>query len=274
MSVFVCAEIGINHNGSLENAKKLIDVAANAGCDAVKFQKRTIDKVYTREFLDSYRESPWGTTQRAQKEGLEFSKEDYAELDQYCKEKGIEWYASAWDVDSQIFLRQFHCKYNKIASAKLTDLELLECVADEGKYTYISTGMSTWEEIDNAVDIFKKKNCPYELMHCVSVYPLLDENANLLMIERLKERYRCPVGYSGHEMDNQVSLLAVAMGASSIEKHITLDRTMYGSDQKVSIEPKELEDLVRQIRLVEGIRGNGERILTKEEESTKKKLRN
>ena len=153
--VFVTAEIGINHNGNLELAKQLIDWAHLCGCDAVKFQKRTIEKVYTKEYLDSYRESPWGTTQRAQKEGLEFGREEYDIIDAYCREKGIEWYASAWDMDAQIFLRQYNLKYNKIASAMLTNMELLQTVAAEGKYTFIATGMSTYEEIDSAVEVFK-----------------------------------------------------------------------------------------------------------------------
>ncbi len=273
MSVFICAEIGINHNGDLKLAKELIDVAVLAGCDAVKFQKRTVDKVYTQKFLDSYRESPWGTTQREQKEGLEFDYEDYSELDSYCKEKGIEWFASAWDVDSQKFLQQFNCKYNKIASAMLNNTELLEIVAKEGKYTYISTGMSSWEEIDAAVDIFVKAGCPFELMHCVSVYPMKREYANLLLMNKMRERYHCPVGYSGHEMENCVAVIAVAMGATSIEKHIALDRTMYGSDQKASIEPEELKSLVSELRMVEVIKGNGVRILSEDEKATREKLR-
>ena len=166
--VFVTAEIGINHNGDLGIAKQLIDWSYLSGCDAVKFQKRTIDKVYTKEYLDSYRESPWGTTQREQKEGLEFGKEEYDIIDAYCKEKRIEWYASAWDVDAQLFLRQYHLKYNKIASAMLTNMELLQTVAEEKKYTFVATGMSTYDEIDAAVEVFKKNNCPYELLHCNS----------------------------------------------------------------------------------------------------------
>lgn len=273
MSVFVCAEIGINHNGDLKLAEALIDAAVEAGCDAVKFQKRTVSKVYTQDFLESYRESPWGTTQRAQKEGLEFGFEEYSELNRYCNEKGIEWFASAWDLDSQKFLQQFHCKYNKIASPMLTNKELLEDVANEGKHTFISTGMSTWEEIDNAVAIFKKAGCEFELMHCVSVYPTRIMDANLMMIEKLKERYHCAVGYSGHEMDNRVACIAVSMGATSIEKHITLDREMYGSDQKVSLEPNELYKLVSELRVIEKIKGTGERVLSEAEEETRKKLR-
>lgn len=273
MRTFVTAEIGINHNGDLQLAKRLIDVAVVAGCDGVKFQKRTVDKVYTKEYLDGPRESPWGTTQRDQKEGLEFGKAEYDEIDKYCREKGIEWFASAWDVDSQIFLRQYHCNYNKVASAMLANEELLREIASEVKYTFIATGMSSWEEIDHAVEIFKKMDCPFELMHCNSTYPMPIEDANLKMIQTLMDRYQCKVGYSGHEEGTLVSVCAVAKGASSIERHITLDRTMYGSDQKASIEPYELCRLVRDIRSVEKIMGSGEKIITKAEEEVKKKLR-
>lgn len=273
MHTFIIAEIGINHNGDMALAKKLIDVAVVAGCDAVKFQKRTVDKVYTKEYLDGPRKSPWGETQRAQKEGLEFGKAEYDEIDAYCREKGIAWYASAWDVDSQKFLQQYDCKYNKVASAMLTKEELLEEIASEGKYTFIATGMSTFEEIDRAVEIFEKHNCPYELMHCNSTYPMPPEDANLKVIRALKDIYKCNVGYSGHEEGTLVSTCAVAAGATSVERHITLDRNMYGSDQKASIEPYELCKLVRDIRETEKIMGTGEKVLTEAEEEVKKKLR-
>lgn len=273
MSVFITAEIGINHNGDMELAKKLIDAAVEAGCDAVKFQKRTVDKVYTKEYLDGPRESPWGTTQREQKEGLEFGLEEYQEIDRYCKEKGIEWFASAWDVDSQKFLQDFNLNYNKVASAMLVNDMLLEEIAQEKRYTFIATGMSTYGEIDHAVSIFEKYDCPYELMHCNSTYPMKDEDANLLLIDKLREKYHCKVGYSGHESGTLVCVCATAMGATSIERHITLDKTMYGSDQKASIEPEELKELVQKIRQVEVIRGNGEKVLTEAEAETKKKLR-
>ncbi len=273
MSVFIAAEIGINHNGDLQIAKKLMDLATFAGCDAVKFQKRTIDKVYTKEFLDSYRESTWGTTQRAQKEGLEFEEREYDEVDEYCKEKGIEWFASAWDINSQQFLRKYNLKYNKIASSMLTHEALLDFVADEKRYTFISTGMSTVEEIDKAVDIFKKKSCPFELMHCNSIYPMRDVDANLKTIETLKERYNCNVGYSGHEVGLQISLAAVSIGATSLERHITLDRTMYGSDQAASLEPEGLMRLVRDIRIVEKALGDGIKRVTEAEDNAKAKLR-
>lgn len=271
--VFITAEIGINHNGDIELAKKLIDTAFIAGCNAVKFQKRTVDKVYTKEYLDGPRQSPWGDTQRAQKEGLEFGKEEYDIIDAYCKEKGIEWYASAWDIDSQYFLRQYDCKYNKVASAMLTNDELLEAIAFEGKYTFVATGMSTVDEIDHAVEVFRKHNCPFELMHCNSTYPMPTEDANLKLIRTLADRYSCGVGYSGHEAGILVSECAVAFGATSIERHITLDRTMYGSDQKASIEPYELCELVKNIRAIEIFMGSGEKVLSKAEEETKMKLR-
>lgn len=273
MKTFIIAEIGINHNGDLNLAKKLIDTAVVAGCDAVKFQKRTVDKVYTKEYLDSPRQSPWGDTQRAQKEGLEFGKAEYDEIDGYCREKGIEWYASAWDLDSQKFLQQYDCKYNKVASAMLTKDELLEEIAKEGKYTFIATGMSTLDEIDHAVEIFEKHKCPFELMHCNSTYPMPPEDANLKLIKVLADIYKCKVGYSGHEAGTLVSTCAVAAGATSIERHITLDRTMYGSDQKASIEPYELCKLVKDIRDTEKIMGTGEKVLTAAEEEVKKKLR-
>lgn len=273
MKIFVIAEIGINHNGDMQLAKKLIDTAVIAGCDAVKFQKRTVDKVYTQEYLDSPRISPWGETQRAQKEGLEFGKQEYDEIDAYCNEKGIEWYASAWDIDSQKFLQQYDCKYNKVASAMLTNDELLEEIAKEGKYTFIATGMSTLEEIQHAVEVFEKNNCPYELMHCNSTYPMPIGDANLKLIKVLGDIFKCKVGYSGHEEGTLVSTCAVAAGATSIERHITLDKNMYGSDQKASIEPYELCKLVKDIRDTERILGNGEKVLTKAEEEVKKKLR-
>lgn len=271
--VFVIAEIGINHNGDLDIARKLIEWASLSGCDAVKFQKRTVDEVYTPEYLAGYRESPWGTTQRAQKEGLEFGKSEYDEIDAICKQNKIEWFASAWDMKSQEFLKDYDLKYNKIASAMLTNMPLLEMVADEGKYTFISTGMSTLDEIDNAVEVFRKKDCPFELMHCNSTYPMKKEDANLRMIQALKDRYNCPVGYSGHEMGRIVSTSAVALGASSIERHITLDPSMYGSDQPASLSVRDLARLVEDIRVIETILGDGEKRLSSDEVATRKKLR-
>lgn len=271
--VFIIAEAGINHNGDINIAKKLIDWAVLADCNAIKFQKRTIDKVYTKDYLESYRESPWGTTQRAQKEGLEFGKEEYDEIDSYCKEKGIEWFASAWDVEAQKFIRQYDLKYNKIASAMIANDEFLEEVAREGKYTFIATGMSTYDEIDHAVSIFKHCGCPFELMHCNSTYPMPKEDANLRMIPTLRDRYGCKVGYSGHEVGRIVSTSAVALGATSIERHITLDNTMYGSDQPASLNVKDLVRLTEDIRLIETILGDGRKVLSERELETRKKLR-
>lgn len=270
---FIIAEIGINHNGSIEIAKQLIDWAVKSGCDAVKFQKRTVEKVYTKEELDRYRESPWGTTNREQKVGLEFGKKEYDIIDAYCKEKNIYWFASAWDIDSQMFLRQYNLKYNKIASAMLTNIELLELVASEKRYTFISTGMSTVDEIDKAVDVFRKANCPFELMHCNSTYPMKNEDANLAMIQTLRNKYKCQVGYSGHETGRIVSFAAAVLGASSIERHITLDRTMYGSDQPASLEVTEFYKLVTEIRKLPEIIGDGKKVLSEAELVVRKKLR-
>ena len=272
--VFITAEIGINHNGDIDIAKKLIDVAVLAGCDAVKFQKRTINKVYTKEFLDSPRESPWGTTQRHQKEGLEFSMEQYKTIDQYCKEKKISWYLSCWDIESQIQMRKFKTKYNKVASAMVVHKKLLEKIAEESKYTFISTGMSSIKEISEAVKIFKKHNCPFELMHSNSSYPMAIKEANLKLIPYLKRKFKCDVGYSGHESSGYlVCVSAVLLGASSIERHITLDRTMYGSDQAASLEPEGLIRMIRDVRLINTILGDGKKIIWDSEKPAMKKLR-
>ena len=273
MSIFIIAEIGINHNGDLSIAKDLIDVAKETGCDAVKFQKRTIDLVYKKEFLDSPRESPWGTTQREQKEGLEFGQKEYEMIDSYCKEVGIEWFASAWDVESQKKLRQFDLKYNKVASAMLVYRDLIEEIVSEKKHTFISTGMSTVEEIDKIVEVFQNANCPFELMHCVSTYPMADEDANLNAINTLRDRYKCNVGYSGHEVGLAISYAATAMGISSLERHITLDRAMYGSDQPASVEPNGLRQLIGAVRKIEKAMGSGEIEVIEKEIPIAKSLR-
>jgi|TARA_B110000438_G_scaffold97873_1_gene96890 N-acetylneuraminate synthase len=272
--LFVTAELGINHNGDIEIAKKLIDIAVNSGCDAVKFQKRTIEKVYSKEILDMPRESPWGTTTREQKMGLEFSKDEYDVIDNYCKTKNIEWYASSWDIESQEFLNQYDLKHNKVASAMLTNLELLEMIAKEKKYTFISTGMSTIEQIREAVEVFKKYNCPFELQHSNSSYPMKIEEANLKCINTLKKEFNCNVGYSGHEsMGYLICVTAVVLGATSIERHLTLDRTMYGSDQAASLESIGLERLVRDVRRIDVILGDGEKKIWPSEIPVMKKLR-
>ena len=273
MAIFIIAEIGINHNGSLDITKELIDVAKDTGADAVKFQKRTIDLVYTKELLESPRESPWGTTQRAQKEGLEFGLDEYKEIDGYCRSKGIAWFASAWDLESQKFLRQFDLKYNKIASAMLVYEPLLHMVAEEKKYTFISTGMSKLADLDRAIAIFRDADCPFELMHCVSTYPMIDEDANLNRIKTLRERYGCNVGYSGHEVGLAVSYAAAAMGITSLERHITLDRSMYGSDQSASVEPSGFRMLVGAVRKIEQAMGDGALEMNAKEASIAAKLR-
>jgi N-acetylneuraminate synthase len=273
MGIFFVAEAGINHNGDMGICKELIDIAADAGCDAVKFQKRDINQVYTEEFLDSPRDSPWGKTQRAQKEGLEFSQQQYEEIAAYCAIKGIEWYASAWDTNSQEFLRQFDCKFNKIASAMIVHHDLLRMVAEEEKHTFISTGMSTYDDIQKAVDIFQDAGCPFELMHTVSTYPMQDEDANLRLISTLRDRYKCDVGYSGHEVGLAISCGAAAMGITSLERHITLDRAMYGSDQAASIEPSGLRQLVGAVRKIEKAMGDGEKRVIEAEVPIARKLR-
>jgi len=273
MSIFIIGEIGINHNGDVDIAKDLIKAAKEAGCDAVKFQKRTIEKVYSKEELDNPRESPWGTTNRQQKEGLEFGQPEYEQIDEYCKQLGIEWFASAWDTESQEFLQKFNLKYNKIASAMMVYEDLLKLVAAEGRHTFISTGMSTLEEIDRAVEIFKNKGCSFEVMHCVSTYPMEDTDANLNCISTLRERYGCDIGYSGHEVGLAVSYAAAALGITSLERHITLDRAMYGSDQASSVEIAALMSLVGAVRKIEMALGDGKKVILDSEIPIAKKLR-
>ena len=273
MSIFIVAEIGINNNGDMSICKKLIDIAAESGCNAVKFQKRDVNEVYTQDFLDSFRESSWGATQREQKLGLEFGKDEYKEIDQYCKEKNIEWFASAWDLNSQQFLQQFDCNYNKIASAMIVYEDLLRMVAKERMHTFISTGMTTYEDIQKAVDIFNEEECPFELMHTVSTYPMKDEHANLKMISTLRNKFNCNVGYSGHEVGLAVSYAAAAMDITSLERHITLDRSMYGSDQSASVEPAGMRTLVGAVRKIEMAMGDGVKRVIDEEGSVSENLR-
>ena len=271
---FITAEIGINHNGKISIAKKLIDVAISAGVDAVKFQKRDVEKVYTKKVLDSYRESMWGTTTRDQKLGLEFSESQYKEIDKYCKKKKIAWYLSCWDVGSQVQMRKFKTKYNKVASAMLLHTKLLETIAEEGKYTFISTGMSTMNDISRAVKLFRKFDCPFELMHSHSAYPMAAHEANLRVIQTLKKKFKCNVGYSGHEISSySICMAAVLLGARSIERHITLDRSMYGSDQAASLESSGLIRLVRDIRELDFVLGDGKKRIWDSELPAQKKLR-
>ena len=240
---FLIAEIGINHNGSIDNTKKLIDEAKKSNFDAVKFQKRDIDLVYSKEILDTPRESVWGTTTREQKMGLEFNENEYDEINEYCKKKQIKWFASPWDIKSLKFLDKYNLAFQKVASAMIVDENLLVEIAKRKKHTFISTGMSKKEEIDNAVKIFRDNDCSFELMHCVSTYPMKVEDANLSTIDELKKTYQCDVGYSGHESGAIVSLAALMFDISSLERHITLDRTMSGSDQAASLEPKGMDFL-------------------------------
>jgi N-acetylneuraminate synthase len=271
---FIIAEIGINHNGDIDLTKKLIKVASDAGCHAVKFQKRNPDVCVPEHQKSVLRETPWGIiTYLDYKYKVEFEKDEYDIIDQYCKELKIEWFASAWDLDSQDFLNQYDCNYNKIASAMLTNKDLLTVVAKEKKYTFISTGMSTMEEIRSAVQIFEKMECPFELMHCCSEYPTMPKDVNLKAMATLKNEFKCNVGYSGHEKGLQITLAAVAMGCSSVERHVTLDRTMFGTDQSASVEPKGLKILVRDIKIVCDAMGDGIKKVTDTEKNMAKKMR-
>lgn len=271
--VFFIAEIGINHNGDIEIARQLINHAKAAGCDAVKFQKRTIDIVYTSEMLSQPRESPWGSTQREQKEGLEFGEAEYDIIDEYCKQIGIEWFASAWDIPSLHFLKKYNCPYNKVASAMATHVPFVKEVALEGKTTFLSTGMCSFEDIDKAIGILKEQGCPIILMHTVSTYPAAEKDLNLAVIHTLRDRYGLPVGYSGHEPSVSPSLMAAVMGAVAIERHITLDRAMYGSDQAASLELPGLVSLLGSIRKIATCVGSNEKTILPAEESIAKKLR-
>jgi len=269
---FVIAELGINHNGSLEIAKKLIDVAVKAGCHAVKFQKRTVEVVYTPEELTKPRENPFGSTNGDLKRGLEFGKDQYDEIDRYCREKGILWFASPWDEGSVDFLEQYDSPCYKIASASLTDDGLLRYVLDKGRPIILSTGMSTMEQVRHAVSVLGEKELV--ILHCVATYPSKDTELNLLVIQTLmKEFPNIPIGYSGHESGVAMSLAAVAMGACVVERHITLDRSVWGSDQAASLEPKGIELLIRDIREFEGAKGDGVKRVLETEIPIMKKLR-
>jgi len=271
---YLIAEIGINHNGDIDIAKKLIDNAKDAEFDAVKFQKRTLEKVYTKEALDAPRESPWGKTNREQKEALEFGLEEYKEIDNYCKYKNIEWFASAWDLESLEFLEKFNPKFHKIASAMIVDKIFLKEVASKKKHTFISTGMSLIKDIKYAVDVFREMDCSFELMHCVSTYPMRPEDANLRTIPALKDMFKCKVGYSGHENGVAVSLAASYFEISSLERHITLDRTMYGSDQAASLEFSGMKNLTLSLKKISIAFGENKLgHITEEEKVIAKKLR-
>lgn len=256
---FIIAEIGINHNGSVKLAKKMIDIAVTTGCDAVKFQKRTVDVVYTKEELAKERKSVFGNTNGDLKRGLEFGYDEYKEIDSYCKEKGILWFASCWDEASVDFMEQFDIPCYKIASASLTDDNLLKHTLSKGKPILVSTGMSTMEEIRHAVKILGEDNII--LYHCTSTYPSNADEMNLRVIETLKREFNCPIGYSGHERGVTPSVLAAALGANSVERHITTDRTNWGSDQAASLEMAGLYHMVRDIRQVPLILGDGKKVV-------------
>jgi N-acetylneuraminate synthase len=267
----VIAEIGINHNGDIDLAKRLIDVALAAGCNAVKFQKRTVDVVYTPEELARPRESPFGETNGDLKRGLEFGKEEYEEIDRCCKEKGIPWLASCWDEGSADFIEQFDVPCYKIASASLTDDHLLRHTRAKGKPILLSTGMSTIEQIDHAVELLGKQDLV--ILHSCSTYPAYYEELNLRAIQTLRQRYDVLVGYSGHETGIPSSVAAVVLGACIVERHITLDRSMWGSDHAASLEPNGITRLLRDIRLVETAMGDGVKRVIEREVPIMKKLR-
>ena len=275
MSVFVISEIGINHNGNIDIAKKMIQLSKEIGVDAVKFQKRDINLVYSQEQLSKFRESPWGNTEKEQKQGIEFGQKEYEIIDDYCKNLNLDWLASAWDKNSVEFLKQFNLKIQKVPSALIVDELYLESIAQNKKYTYISTGMCEMKHIEKCVEIFRANSCPFELMHCISAYPFEDHKANLKMINILMEKFNCKVGYSGHEKGGQaISFAAVSLGATSIERHLTLDRTMYGSDQSASLEPEGFKSLVKGIRKIsKALKGSSEKKILPEEINVAKKLR-
>ena len=268
---FIIAEIGINHNGSLKDAKRLIDMAVSNGCNAVKFQKRTVDVVYSKEELERPRPNVFGETNGDLKRGLEFGLEEYKEIDEYCKQKNIMWFASCWDKGSVDFIDQFNPPCYKIASASLTDDELLKYTKSKGKPILLSTGMSTMEEIEHAMEILGEENTI--IYHCTATYPANSDEINLNCIKTLKERFSSPVGYSGHERGIAPSILAVGLGACSVERHITLDRTNWGSDQAASLETPGLFHMVRDIRQVPMLLSDGKKVVYEREIPIRKKLR-
>lgn len=271
-STFIIGEIGINHNGDLSIAKRLIDVAVMAGCNAVKFQKRTPEKSVPPEYQNVKRETPWGLmTYLEYRHKVEFGYEEYAEIDRYAKEKGILWFASCWDEDSVDFIEQFTPPCYKVASASLTDDPLLKKIKSTKRPIILSTGMSTLEEIEAAINLLSTNNLL--IAHSTSTYPCPPEELNLRMIQTLQNRYDCPVGYSGHEVGLQATFAAVTLGADFIERHITLDRAMWGSDQAASVEPWGLMRLVRDIRVIENALGDGQKRVYPSELKARQKLR-
>jgi N-acetylneuraminate synthase len=268
---FIIAEIGINHNGDIDIAKRLVDLAKFSGCDAVKFQKRTVDVVYKPEELAAPRESPFGNTNGDLKYGLEFEIEEYQEIDRYCKEKNMLWFASCWDEGSVDFIDQFDVPCYKIASASLTDDDLLRYTRSKGKPIILSTGMSTVEQVDHAVEVLGKNDLV--ILHATSTYPANYDELNLSVIPVMKQRYGLPIGYSGHETGIASSVASVAMGACVVERHITLDRAMWGSDQAASLGPSGVIKMVSEIRLVESALGDGVKRVIEREKPIIKKLR-
>ncbi len=263
---FLIAEIGINHNGSIKSAKRLIDLAKETGFDAVKFQKRNPDISTPENQKSKIRNTPWGDISYLDyKKKIEFGLKEFKEIDAYCKKVKILWFASAWDLDSQKFLKKFKLKYNKVASAMLTNYDLVKEIAKEKKLTFISTGMSSIQTIEKSINIFKKNKCQFVLMHCVSTYPCPDEKLNLNMITTLKNKFKCDIGYSGHESSVSPSLLAYSLGANYIERHITLDRSMWGTDQAASLSKDGMLNLVRILRKAPLIMGNGIKKISVEE---------
>lgn len=268
---FITAEIGINHNGSVSQAKNLIDLAVETGCDAVKFQKRTVDVVYSKEELEKERESVFGSTNGDLKRGLEFGFEQYKEIDEYCKRKGIIWYASCWDEDSVDFIEQFNPPCYKIASASLTDDNLLKYTRKTGKPIFLATGMSTMEQIKHAVDVLGEEDLI--LYHCTSTYPTVNNEINLRVITTLRKMFNCPIGFSGHEKGILPTILSVMLGANAVERHITTDRTLWGSDQAASLERSGIFRVVRDIRQINDILGDGVKKVYDSELPIIKKLR-
>lgn len=272
--IYVIAEAGINHNGDIETAKQLIDLAVRTGCDAVKFQKRDPDVCVPENMKSVIRETPWGNiTYLDYKKRIEFGQKEYQEISEYCKLKGIDWSASAWDIGSLEFLDQFELPFHKIASALATHLDFIEEVALRGKLTYASVGMCTYEDIDRMVEIFKKHNCPFVLLHTVSTYPAQETDLNLRMINTLSNRYGVGVGYSGHEPSVSPSIVAAVLGAVAIERHITLDRSMWGTDHSASLEEAGLSQLVSTLRKVPVVLGDGVKKIIPAEEAIASKMR-
>jgi len=272
--VFIIAEIGTNHLGDVKIARRIIDVAASAGCNAVKFQKRNVEKIYTKKFLDSTLDSPWGTTQREMIAHMEFTDKQFREIDSHCKKLKIPWFVSCWDIQSQITMRKFKTRYNQVDSDVLRHQSLVETIAKEKKHTFISTGINTMKGISNAVKIFRDYKCPFELMHSHNSFPMSLNEAKMKHIPILREKFKCNVGYNGYEkVASLVCIVATMFGATSIERHATIDRTSYGHDQAASLEPLGLQKMVRDVRLVEDILGDGKKRIWDSELPAMKKLR-